>query len=132
MHVFRVAHSVSKRHGESYYAGPYSRWVEPALPEGTEKYLINPMGIDHSDFDEHRSPNECPTLRGIRPWEVCGLVSREALNKWFQGWRGLLARYGYRVYVFDVPKEYVRVGENGQCVFEISAATLVRTEEVTA
>ena len=132
MLVFRVAHTVSKRVGTDYFAGPYSRWVEPELPDGTEENLISPMGRAHTDYSDHRSPNECPKLQGITFSEVCGLVSHAAVNKWFDGWRGLLTRYGYRVYVFDVPEEFVRVGSNGQCVFKIEKASLVRAEEITA
>lgn len=131
MLVFRVAHSVCKRDIRDYYAGPYTRFTTPALPEGTTKNLTNRMGYSHTD-SAHSAPHLDPELGGIAPYEVCGMVSRRSLNTWFHGWRGLLKRYGYQVYVFKVPKQFVRVGRNGQCVFEIAAATLIRTEEITA
>lgn len=130
MLVFRVAHSVCKKAGTSYFSGPYSTKTEPTLPEGTADELVYPMSRKHSGDFEHPSPLDCARLDGIEPWEVCGLVSRAALDKWFDGWHDVLARFGFQVYVFDVPEAHVRVGRYGQCVFDPEHASLVRTEEV--
>jgi len=131
MNVFRVAHTVSRKHG-AYPSGPYSQRVEPELPAGTVENLIRPMGYAHSDDPCHPSPVYDTQLWSIAVDEVCGMTDRPSLNEWFDGWRGRLKRYGYQVYVYEVPDEDVRVGSFGQCVFRYENARLIRTEEVTA
>lgn len=47
----------------------------------------------------------------------CGFASLEALRDWFcPGARHMLASHGFRVSVFDVPKQLVIEGDR-QCVF---------------
>ena len=49
--------------------------------------------------------------------EYCGFVSREAIDKWFHGWKTKLHKHGYHIAVYEVPFELVKFGRL-QVVFD--------------
>jgi hypothetical protein len=86
------------------------------------------MGMDHADYD-HPSPYADRALRGISFWERCGFSTREALTDWFADWFEALDGAGFRVWEYEVPDEFVRVGaDKGQVCFRPEKVTAVSCE----
>jgi hypothetical protein len=112
--VWRVEHEAQNYH--EWPAGPY---CGPARVGG--------LSWAHND-DEHPAPGWDRDLNGIRFNEVCGLISREALDVWFRDWHGKLSERGFVISVYDVPEDHARVGEFGQVVFNYGAATRIGAE----
>jgi hypothetical protein len=76
----------------------------------------------HSDA-YHPSPSWDRELGYIFDHEHCGFNSREALYEWFADYTRVLSECGFRVFVYDVADEYVRVGSlGGQAIFDRCAA----------
>lgn len=101
--VYRVEH---KETGE----GPYRAW------DNTQPELA--MCYAHAELG-----HPPPTHDGIETMErtdYCGFASREALDKWFHGWKTKLHKWGYHITVYDVPLELVKFGRT-QVVFERDA-----------
>jgi hypothetical protein len=113
--VWRVEHETSTA-PEGWPCGPYC---------GPER--VGGLAFAHSD-DEHPGPYWDRTLNYIDNNEICGLVSREALDKWFTDWHDALERRGFVISVYEVPYDDARIGEYGQTVFKFSAATRVGAE----
>lgn len=117
MRIWRVEHGSEMHWREEWPSGPYG---------GNTR--ITGMGSAHADM-AHLSPFSDSLLdHRIETQEVCGLISREALDAWFIGFHGQLEGAGFMVSVFEVPDEHARVGMNGQVVFTYSEATRIGAE----
>lgn len=104
---------------EDYYGdGPY-----------TEKNIYNEYGetmaLAHGD-ESHPNPYEDGLEDCVsgRRWDgvdtgdtVCGMSTYEGLMKWFDGWWEPLHREGYIIAEYEVPREYVAIGNSGQVMF---------------
>lgn len=126
MRVWRVAHeTATDRNG--FPSGPYA---SGGLPHDVAQALDG-MRWDHCDA-AHPSPRGDVSLYDIREEEHCGFDSLAALYEWFEErWRVTLFANGFRVFVYDVPNEYARVGRHGQTLFDRHYATPVTTLELT-
>ncbi|MFE9026202.1 hypothetical protein ACFYOA_08055 [Streptomyces iakyrus] len=116
MKVWRVGHKTSRQ--LDFPSGPYTRRGVPR----EQSELLDGMGWSHGD-DEHPSPSFDPALGGIALHERCGFDSREALNKWFDGWLVQLDMADFVVWAYEVPDSAARVGKHGQVVFSTTDAT---------
>lgn len=126
MRVWRVAHeTATDRNG--FPSGPYT---SGGLSDEVSEAL-NGMRWDHCD-DSHPSPSYDDRLYGIQNEEHCGFATLAALYRWFEHhWRIELFACGFRVFVYEVPEEYARVGSYMQTLFNRNHATLIHTLELT-
>lgn len=118
MKVWRVAHATATFDG--FPSGPYA--CAETLPNDIVTAL-RPMFEGHCDM-EHPSPYHDTALRGIASFERCGFTTLESLYEWFDRYTQTLDECGFRVYEYDVPDEFVRVGKNRQAVFGAARAML--------
>ncbi|MEU7830354.1 hypothetical protein [Nonomuraea sp. NPDC049129] len=119
MHIYRVAH---KTHMNGKLpAGPYVR-----------RYAILGADIvkrlewmyDLHAGSSHSGPQNDPLLQyTIFSWERCGFDSLDNLYRWFEHFTEDLHECGFRIYVYDVAREAVRVGKNGQALFAEDCAS---------
>ena len=117
MEVWRVAHRTSKILG--FPQGPLADYISDEL---------DVMCRAHGSLDgKHPTPGEDDVLRWIAPHERCGFTDVGNLLRWFEPkWRPVLIAHGFCVYVYEVPRHALRVGECGQVVFDSAAALLMR------
>lgn len=104
MLVYRVEH---KRHRH----GPYR--CENLKTKKCKDLAWALLGDHDSDFE-----HPCPQEEGIlmRERDYCGFISIEQAVEWFDGWLDRLHFAGYCLAVFEVPEDYVKLGER-QAVF---------------
>lgn len=122
MKVWRVAHETARY--LDFPSGPYFR---VGLSEEINT-AMDDMCWSHSDAD-HPDPNHDANLKDIRTEERCGFSSEDSLNDWFAGFIDLLAAYGFKVWVYEVPEVKVRVGKYGQALFDQNFAVLEDSHE---
>ncbi len=117
MRVYRVENS--------YGDGPYqytvrnedgvnigSAHANMAHPGPSEDGLYGEVWGEVAPFDETPHSDH-----------LFGMNSLGSLIEWFDGWWDTLARHGYTISEYEVPEEYVGVGESGtQAVFVRSEA----------
>lgn len=128
MRVYRVAHGTrtSTESGTAFPTGPYTAGAGKA-----RRVLVCAHSGD-GQVAHHPSPQVCPELGYISPDEVCGADSLDSLLDWFSGHLQLLADEGFRVWVYDVPDDMVRVGVHGQALFPPAFAELVSSDPIPA
>lgn len=127
MRVYRVAHERTTDRG--FLAGPYAS--TSVFPDQVRADLAR-MAWAHGDGTTHRSPKEDPRLERTDFHENCGLISREALFAWFDGYADMLHRHGFRIHTYYVPMKRVRIGLfSGQVVFDRYAAISLSVEPMT-
>ncbi|MGX1133217.1 hypothetical protein RKD49_005407 [Streptomyces glaucescens] len=126
MKVWRVEHETLIDESTGFPAGPYR--CAGKLEDESHRLALRNMSWAHC-AEDHISPSADARLEYcIMRDEVCGLMSREALDTWFNEWHKTLSAAGFMISVYEVPKDAVRVGSNGQVVFKHSAATRVGAE----
>jgi len=107
MRVFRVGHRWHIRPHLNMPTGPYAFGFTNFPDYVAER--INAMRWCHQG-GTHPSPRS-DGLGEIKPTEVCGFASLEALEDWFEHhWRIRLHQVGYRITEYDVPEDHVRQG----------------------
>lgn len=125
MRVWRVGHSTARLN--DFPAGPYrDKWTW--ADEDTQD-LLRPMGFTHSneEWDTHLAPWSDPLLRSVGTHEVCGFDSEYALRAWFHGFDDVLYATDFAIWVYDVPEDDVRQGQNGQLLFNRHSAVMQTT-----
>ncbi|MFJ3084393.1 hypothetical protein ACIPJG_32205 [Streptomyces halstedii] len=118
MKVWRVAHSEARY--QDFPSGPY---IEEGLPEKVDQN-IDGMRWAHGDRSRPE-PHHDASLQRILPRERCGFDSESALYEWFKGYEELLRENGFKVWVYEVPDDKVRVGNFGQALFDQDHLALV-------
>ena len=117
MLVYRVAHATKK--GEHQFPlGPYQGYDRSSE--------LDEINWAHSGDDDHPTPSS-DGIRGMESTDFCALPSMGWLKKWFSGWFGILSKDDYRIWVYDVPSDAVKLGYR-QLVFDYRRAKLIRTE----
>ncbi|MFD5069166.1 hypothetical protein ACFWNC_14730 [Streptomyces sp. NPDC058369] len=122
MKVWRVAHSSIQFMG--FPAGPY---ICAGLPEEIDENM-DEMRWCHGNLS-HPEPRHDKSLGRIRAEERCGFDSYDALFEWFTGFEDLLTDNGFKVWVYEVPEDKVRVGKYGQALFAQYFAVLEDSHE---
>ncbi|WP_330478665.1 hypothetical protein OG301_26670 [Streptomyces platensis] len=130
MRVYRVGHATKTRNiaGAAFPVGPYNGLSFDQITEELERMIWAHSGPGSENH--HPAPHRCPVLRSIASAEVCGFESLEALLDWFQRYIRALDDNQFRIWVYDVPDDLVRVGTFGQAVFVAAEATLLETSSV--
>lgn len=121
MLVYRVAHSVilDPNTGSRHPLGPYRARSEPRL-DAEIRNALNEMSWEHSD-DAHPTPEQDGITFTMS--HLCAFTDTATLRKWFHGYLDLLNRGQFRVFVYDVPKRAVRMGDI-QLIFDPRDAAL--------
>lgn len=97
---------------------PYAR----RGPYTADSDLADELCRVHNDH-AHPAPYEDGDLQDIaRASEVCGFATRRLLEDWFAGYMSKLAKAGYLVVEYTVPRRDVRYGRQ-QVVFRRQFAT---------
>ncbi|MFE9381760.1 hypothetical protein ACFYMO_00765 [Streptomyces sp. NPDC007025] len=128
MKVFRVGHATKTRDDvgrESFPVGPYNGVDWDEMSEGHEAMVWAHSGWGSESH--HPAPFHDAALCSIQPWEVCGFVSLEALLDWFESYLKVLDESQFRVWVYELPDDVVRVGRFGQAVFPTAGAVGVES-----
>lgn len=131
MIVYRIEHSVVRDDATRNFCGPlaepdrFGPWRDDV--RHAQDYVCQVM---NGRIDKP-TPFWDETLRGIAENEVCGVVSMEALDFWFEWSVPELLKAGFVINRYEVERPWVRVGESGQVVFNPDHATLLHNKRET-
>lgn len=115
MLVYRIA---TETDGKKYPIGPY-QWG------GGED--LDYMCQVHTD-SKHPTPNR-DGLGWMEGHEFCGFKSMRSLNRWFNGFHEVLRNEGFKLYIYEVEQQFVRIGRR-QVVFSLDYAKLVERKKI--
>lgn len=121
MLIYRVEHTDGN--------GPYSsRGADDTYRSFELREWAGSLCWKHND-EAHPGPS-ADGIGYMDEVEVCGFVSRQKLTSWFREEMEALARFGFKIKVYDVPASAVRKGQR-QCVFNRFEASLVEELSIT-
>ena len=112
--VYRVEHKTSR-------TGPYRSRLLPKAVRPFAQRIAEESDI----WSRHPTPSQ-DGLDYMEDDEYCAFATLESLLQWFRNWAEELDQNGFRIKVFNVPAEEVKVGGH-QVLFKRKGRRAVKT-----